>query len=61
MYIFVRGFLNGLMVFFFILKVLNFAYEKESHVNIKEVSNKLEIAARLAPHIKFQISVNFLR
>lgn len=61
MFIFVRGFLNGLMVFFYILKVLNFAYEKESHVNIKEVSNKLEIAARLAPHIKFQISVNFLR
>lgn len=28
------------------LKVLSFAYEKESHVNIKEVSNKLEIAAR---------------
>lgn len=59
MYIFVRGFLNGLMVFF-MLKVLSFAYEKESHVNIKEVSNQLEIAARLAPHIKFQISVNFL-
>lgn len=45
MYIFVRGFLNGLMGFF-MLKVLSFAYEKESHVNIKEVSNKLEIAAR---------------
>lgn len=53
MFIFVRGFFNGLMVFFYILKVFNFVYEKEFYVNIKEVLNKLEIVVCLVFYIKF--------
>lgn len=52
MYIFVRGFLNGLMGFF-MLKVFSFVYEKEFYVNIKEVLNKLEIVVCLVFYIKF--------